>query len=262
MPPDRAPADAVQPDNPDTCTDVGNEVVIDAAGNPHDSLGSGLRPFDARSTQWTTALGADGPRRDEAIGRLHELLLRIARSELHRRSGQHPVTGQELDDLAHQAAADALVAIIGKLDQFRGESRFTTWAYRFVILEVSTKLGRHFWQRPTVALEAEDWDRLPDRFGVGPADAAQRQSLIEAIRSAVNSELSDRQRTVFVAIVLNDVPLDAVVVQLNSNRNAIYKIMFDARRKLRVALAANGHLDTDRYPAIATRPDVGEGRRS
>jgi RNA polymerase sigma-70 factor (ECF subfamily) len=59
------------------------------------------------------------------------------------------------------------VAITGKLSGCRGESRFTTWAYKFVILEVSTKLGLHFWQKPAVALEAEDWDRLPDRFGMG-----------------------------------------------------------------------------------------------
>src|ERR1700745_2414739 len=70
----------------------------------------------------------------------------------------------EVEDLAYQATADALMAITGKLGQFRGESRFTTWAYRFVILEVSAKIGRHFWRRPGVPLDAEDWDRLPDRF--------------------------------------------------------------------------------------------------
>ena len=78
------------------------------------------------------------------------------------------VGGPELDDMAHQAAADAMVAITARLGQFHGESRFTTWAYRFVIFEVSTKIGRHFWRNPTVAMDAEDWDRLPDRFGLDP----------------------------------------------------------------------------------------------
>ncbi|MDT4934479.1 MAG: hypothetical protein QOK11_2371, partial [Pseudonocardiales bacterium] len=110
---------------------------------------------DVESARWLRCLHGDGLVRDEALGRLHELLLRIARAELHRRSAQQQqITGPELDDLAHQAAGDALLAITTKLDQFRGESRFTTWAYRFVILEVSTKLGRHFWQRPSVALAA------------------------------------------------------------------------------------------------------------
>jgi RNA polymerase sigma-70 factor (ECF subfamily) len=79
----------------------------------------------------------------------------------------------ELDDLAHQAAADAVIAIIAKIGRFRGESRFTTWAYKFVVLEVSNKIGRHFWQRRTWPMEQEEWDRLPDRFGIPPADQAE-----------------------------------------------------------------------------------------
>jgi RNA polymerase sigma-70 factor (ECF subfamily) len=217
---------------------------------------------DVESARWIRDLSGAGSEREQALARLHELLLRIARSELRRRGGQHPITGPELDDLAHHAAADALMAVTAKLDGFRGESRFTTWAYRFVILEVSSKLGRHFWQRPTVALEAEDWDRLPDRFGMGPADHAHGQGLVDALRRAVKEELSERQREVFVAIVLQGVPLDALVVKLASNRNAIYKTMFDARRKLRAALVANGYLSTAANPVSAITTDIDGGRRS
>ena len=124
--------------------------------------------FDGESAEWLRTLGATGSRREQALARLHELLLRVARAELRRRAARLRIAGPELDDLAHQAAADALLAITGKLGQFRGESRFTTWAYKFVIFEVSAKIGRHFWQRPTVPMEAEDWDKLPDRFGMGP----------------------------------------------------------------------------------------------
>jgi RNA polymerase sigma-70 factor, ECF subfamily len=91
-------------------------------------------------------------------------------------------------------------------------------------------------------LDAAAWDRLPDRFGTSPADHAERQDLVAALRCAVEEELTERQRRVFVAIVVNGVPLDALVVQLGSSRNAIYKTMFDARRKLRAALAAKGYL--------------------
>src|SRR5258706_4917556 len=167
------------------------------------------------------------------------MLVRIALGEAARRGPRLRITGPELDDLAHQAAADALLAITGKLGQFRGESRFTTWAYKFVIFEVSTKIARHFWQRPAVPMEAEDWDQLPDRLGMGPAEHTQWQGLISALRRAIEEELTERQRRVFVAIVLNGVPLDKVVIELGSSRNAIYKTMFDARRKLRAALAAN-----------------------
>jgi RNA polymerase sigma-70 factor (ECF subfamily) len=219
------------------------------------------RRLDVESAAWLRDLGSTGAQREDALVRLHELLLRIARGELGRRSArQRQVTGPELDDLAHQAAADALLAITAKLGQFRGESRFTTWAYRFVILEVSTKLGRHFWQRPTVALAAEDWDRLPDRFGMSPDEQAQWHGLVVALRQAVDQELTERQRLVFAAIVLHGVPLDALVIELGSTRNAIYKTMFDARRKLRAALAAKGYLSAGDPGEVTT--DIGTGRRT
>ena len=104
--------------------------------------------------EWVRALSAGGAERERATARLHEMLLRVARAEARRRSGQLRISGPELDDLAHQAAADAVLAIIAKIGQFRGESRFTTWAYKFVIFEVSGKIGRHFWRHPAVPLEA------------------------------------------------------------------------------------------------------------
>jgi RNA polymerase sigma-70 factor (ECF subfamily) len=248
-PPDDLPADTTDP-------------VGDSSDAVMDAWVAETRELDVESAEWLRDLGDGGLSREQALTRLHELLLRIARSELRRRSGQHAITGPELDDLAHQATADALLAITAKLEKFRGESRFTTWAYKFVILEVSAKLGRHFWRRPTVALEAEDWDKLPDRFGMGPADQTQWHDLITALRRAVEEELSERQRQVFVAIVLNGVPLDALVVQLGSSRNAIYKMMFDARRKLRDALAAEGYLTTFGDPAAGFPADVDTRRRS
>ena len=186
------------------------------------------------------------PRREAALARLHEMLVRIARGEVRRRSPRLQLTGPELDDLAYQAAADALIAITGKLGQFRGESRFTTWAYKFVIFEVSAKVGRHFWRHPSVPLDAEDWDRLPGRFGFDPAQEAEWRDLLAALRRAVDEELTARQRRIFVAVVLNNVPLDSLVIEMASSRNAIYKALFDARRKLRAALAANGYLPDDR----------------
>ena len=196
--------------------------------------------LDAESAEWLQALAGTGPQREAALMRLHELLVRIARGEAARRGPRLAITGRELDDLAYQAAADALLAITAKIGQFRGESRFTTWAYKFVILEVSAKIGRHFWRHPVVPLGAEDWSRLPARFGSDPAQQAESRELFAALRQAVDTELTPRQREVFVAIVLNDVPLDTLVLSLGSSRNAIYKMMFDARRKLRAALAANG----------------------
>ena len=191
------------------------------------------------------ALQHPGPEGDEAVARLHETLLRVARSELARRHGQLNVSGPELDDLAHQAAADAMLAIMAKLGQFRGESKFTTWAFKFVMFEVSAKIGRHFWRRPPVALTTEDWDRLPDRFGFDPAGESERRDFVRAVRRAVQEDLTEHQRQIFVTLVVDGVPLDALAEKLGSSRNAIYKTMFDARRKLRASLVANGYLDDE-----------------
>jgi RNA polymerase sigma-70 factor (ECF subfamily) len=198
--------------------------------------------IDPESAAWLSALTCTGAEREAALTRLHELLVRIARGEVGRRAPRLRIAGPELDDLAYQAAADALLAITAKIGQFRGDSRFTTWAYKFVIFEVSAKIGRHFWRHPCVPLDAEDWQRLPDKFGFDPAQEAERRDLLAALRLAVDEELTPRQREVFVALVVNEIPLDALVTRLGSNRNAIYKTMFDARRKLRAALIANGYL--------------------
>ena len=201
--------------------------------------------LDPESAEWLGALAGTGPRREAALVRLHEMLVRIARAECRRRGPRLQITGPELDDLAYQAAADAMMAVTGKIAQFRGDSRFTTWAYKFVILEVSAKIGRHFWRNPPVPMDAEDWDRLPDRLGFDPAQQAEWRDLLAALRRAVDTELTPRQRQVFVAIMVNAVPLDTLVLQLGSTRGAIYKTMFDVRRKLRAALVANGYMAYD-----------------
>jgi RNA polymerase sigma-70 factor (ECF subfamily) len=185
----------------------------------------------------------DGVRRQEAEGELHARLLRIALAEVSRRSASTPVTGPELTDVAHQAADDAMLAILAKLAAFRGESRFITWAYRFVILEVSSKLGRHYWRNPPVTLDAGQWERLPDQFGIDPVQHTESAGILAEVRRVVDDELTAHQRRVFVAIVVDGIPLDALAARLDLRRNALYKVIFDARRKIRRALVAKGYLD-------------------
>ena len=203
--------------------------------------------LDAVSAEWISALSGDGNERAAGLARLHDLLVRVATRELRRRETLSGIGGPELDDLAHQAAADAMLAILAKLHTFRGESRFTTWACRFVILEVSGKLGRHYWrQHPAASLDSEDWEQLPARFGIDPGGHAEYAEMIAALRVAINETLTAHQRRLFVAVVLNEVPLDSVVARLGVNRNAVYKAVFDARRKIRAFLVANGYLQERR----------------
>ena len=217
-------------------------MTMRAAGSPAERVADGTLGPDAEMDDWVRALSAGGAERERAASRLHEMLLRVARAETRRRGGLLRISGPELDDLAYQAAADAVVTIIAKIGEFRGESRFTTWAYKFVMFEVSGKIGRHFWRHPQVPMDTADWDRLPDRFGLDPARESEWRDLARALRQAVEEELTEHQRRIFIAIAVDAVPLDALAIELGSSRNAIYKTMFDARRKLRASLVANGYL--------------------
>ncbi len=201
--------------------------------------------LDPESAGWVRSLQLTGHERERSLADLHAMLLRIARSEVHRRSVRSQIAGPEVDDIAHQAAADALLAIAMKVGEYRGDARFTTWAYKFVVLEVSSKLGRHFWRHPGVPLDDDGWNRLPAAFGLEPGQVTERLELLTAVRHAVENDLTPKQRQVFVALVLDAVPVDALALELTSTRGAIYKIMFDARRKLRAVLDANGFLDPD-----------------
>src|SRR5258708_3327183 len=175
-------------------------------GRPVRQVAVTAAPFDAESAEWLRLLAGTGPEREAALERLHELMVRIARGEVGRRGPRLRITGPELDDLAYQAAADAVLAITGKIGQFRGEGRFTTWAYKFVIFEVSAKIGRHFWRHPAVPLDAEDWDRLPDRFGFEPAQEAEWRDLLAAPHPAGGTQLTAPPREGFVPILLHAGP--------------------------------------------------------
>jgi RNA polymerase sigma-70 factor, ECF subfamily len=204
--------------------------------------------LDAESRAWLDGLRATGIERARALDRLHDLLLRAAHAEAHRRHHLYPkIDGVELDDLCRQAADDAVVAVTAKLDAYRGASRFTTWAYAFAIFEVSVKLRRHAWRRGRIPTSDDDatWDRLAERAGTSDA-RVETAELFRALRRAITEELTARQREVFVAVALNDVQIDVVADQLSSTRGAIYKVLHDARMKLRRRLERDGHLNQER----------------
>jgi RNA polymerase sigma-70 factor, ECF subfamily len=192
---------------------------------------------DPASRAWLRRLRGTGADRDGAIGELHDLLMAAARHEVRRRAGGGRA---DLDDLARQSADDALVAILRKLDDFRGESRFTTWAYKFALLEAGVKTRRRAWQDREVALDTDAWSRIADR-GDTPDQDAETRELLGAIGTAIEHALTPHQRRVLVAITLDDVPIDVLAERLGSTRGAVYKTLHDARRTLRAELAAGGH---------------------
>jgi RNA polymerase sigma-70 factor, ECF subfamily len=190
--------------------------------------------------EWVDALRDEGPRHDAAISRLHDLLLRAARFEVNRRKATLPhLRGGSLEDLAVQSADDALVAVLAKLDDFRGDSRFTTWAYKFALLEAAVRLRRLSWQGREVPLEPAAWERLSGGPS-SPQAGAETHELLGALRKGIDTELTPHQREVLVAIALNGVPIDVLAERLGSTRGALYKTLHDARQKLRRHLADQG----------------------
>jgi RNA polymerase sigma-70 factor (ECF subfamily) len=195
---------------------------------------------DADSQDWLDRLHAEGPERDRAHADLHALLLRACRFEISRRQAAlSHVRGEDLDDLAHQAADDALVAVLKKLDGFRGDSRFTTWAYKFALLEAGVRLRRRAWQEREVVLDDDSWPSMLDP-GASPDDQAERAELMDAIRTGIEACLTPHQRNVLVALAFNGVPIDVLAERLNTTRGALYKTLHDARKKLRGHIASQG----------------------
>jgi RNA polymerase sigma-70 factor, ECF subfamily len=193
--------------------------------------------LDPESREWMDGLQSPAAQRYAVLARLHGLLLHVARQEAVRRNGWLRLSGPDLDDLARQAAADALTAIAVQLDGFRGQSRFSNWACKFVMFGVSAAAGRRFWQTRTISLDQKNWDRLP--CSLQPPERAERNELLSVLRRAVDEDLSGEQRTVFTVVALHGVPTAALATALGSNRNAIYKALFEARRILRARLAAS-----------------------
>jgi RNA polymerase sigma-70 factor (ECF subfamily) len=195
-----------------------------------------VRGPDAESLEWVEGLSTAGRRHEETVEALHALLLRAARFEVIRRGGGR---SGELDDLATQAADDALMAIMRKLDTYRGDSRFTTWAYKFALLEAAVKVRKRAWHAREIPLEADGWAQLADTRRSPDVDAESAE-LIGAVCDGIAEALTPHQRSVLVALTLNDVPIDVLAERLGTTRGALYKTLHDARRKLRARLAHDG----------------------
>jgi RNA polymerase sigma-70 factor, ECF subfamily len=188
-------------------------------------------PLDSESQAWLDRLDPSSRERDAAVGELHALLLKAARFEVNRRGAA------DADDLAQQSADDALVSVLRRLPDFRGDSRFTTWAYKFALYEAGVKARRRTWQDREVQLEPEHWELIP-RGGATPQEDLETAERLGHLRDAIARDLSPHQRQVLVAVALQDVPIDVLAERLDTTRGALYKTIHDARRKLRAALAA------------------------
>jgi RNA polymerase sigma-70 factor (ECF subfamily) len=209
--------------------------------DPPVAVESPPRPLlDDESRAWLRDLRSEGRKKDDAVARLHALLLRAARFECGRRRAALPhLRGNDLDDIANQAADDALVSVLARLDDFRGASRFTTWVYKFALLEAAVKLRKRAWQGREVPLEPESWGLFAGA-GIEPDAEVVQSELLTTLQGAIAEVLTPHQRRVLVALALNDVPIDVLAERLGTTRGALYKTLHDARRKLRRHLDERG----------------------
>ncbi len=189
--------------------------------------------LDPESRAWLAKLHAREAVRDGAIRRLHTLLLHEARYEVayHTARLAHP-SGRDLEDLAVQAADDALVAILAKLDQFRGDALFTTWARRFVVLEVPAKVRRRLGHTRETPIGGDNWPPERARHD-DPERVTQIGELARTVGRLIAQDLTARQREVLIAMAIDGEPAADLAARLHCTPGALYKTLHDARVKLR-----------------------------
>jgi RNA polymerase sigma-70 factor (ECF subfamily) len=187
-------------------------------------------------TRWLTPLASVGTAHDSAVGELHRLLLRVSAFEVRRRAAALGLAASsELDDIANQAADDALLAVMSRLHRFERRSRFTTWAYKFAIHTAGVAVRRHAWRdRELVASSDGGVERLA-ALADDPAEAAEMRELLGRIAVAIG-RLTSHQRSVLLSLAVDGVPIDVLADRLSTNRNALYKTLHDARTRLRALL--------------------------
>lgn len=216
------------------------DVQVQAKGEDPRGAVAAPAPAPEDPRGWAAALRATGPAHDEAVGALYELLAREARSEIRRRWANLGYADDDaVDELATQAAYDALLAVLSQLDGYRGDSRFTTWACKFAILEAGARARRRAWHRRDVVLDSDSWKRLAapaERADASPPHA----ELLAALADGIDAGLTHHQRCVLVALAIDRVPIDVLAERLNTTRGALYATLHDARRQLRNLLDDRG----------------------
>ena len=213
--------------------------MIPTSSAPRDR---GLTPaVDAGPDDWPAALAFPGAQQDEAIRRLHALMVRAARHQVNRMRGMLAHRGDDFcDELAQTAADEALTTLLHKLHTFEGRSRFTTWAYKFAVLQAATEVRRQAWAGREVMLDDADLWCDP---GPSPAAHAEGVELVVAVQAAMRDALTPYQRKIAIALLVDEVPIDVLAERLGTTRGALYKALHQARGRLRERLRADGYLD-------------------
>jgi RNA polymerase sigma-70 factor, ECF subfamily len=198
--------------------------------------------------EWLHDLKTDGVMQEAATTDLRNLLLRAVLYSFNRNPGGFgELAHEEIFQLAEDCTQDALIAVMNHLSDFRGDSKFTTWAYKFAVNIALMTARRERWKGVSLDQLSSSEDSgffewmVQDKSAEGaPDQTAMQDEVGEIIREVIESDLTEKQRQILSLVVFNEVPMDEVVRQLGTNRNAIYKTLHDARRKLKSGLQARG----------------------
>lgn len=194
---------------------------------------------------WLRGLSATGEEQAVAIGDLRTYLLRAAQYALSQHSDDLAQADAKIESLAEDCAQEALLAILKHLHEFRGDSKFTTWAYKFAVNIALVVARRERWKSVSLdqilsQADLDDWPIRDESKVTDPDRPALQAEIWAIIRETIDHDLTERQRQVLKAMVFDEIPMDEVVRYLKTNRNAVYKLLHDARRKLKARLEARG----------------------
>ena len=181
----------------------------------------------------------DDHRRDEAVRELHALMVRASRHQIAKMTEAADLGWARREEIVHAAADEATNAVLSRLGRFEGRSRFTTWAYKFAILQTAVEVRRSAWRWRETDLDALGEPASADG---GPEAFAESSDLTRAVHEAMGRVLTEHQRHVAVSMLVEGVPIDVLAERLGTNRNALYKTLHDARARLRKDLTARGYL--------------------
>ena len=206
---------------------------------------------DRTNEQWLAELRANDEQQSAALEDLRKRLQRSIYYYLSQeRSDLRGLAAKELQGMADDLSQDAVLRVTDNLDNFRGESRFTTWANKIAIRLAISDLRRARYKDFSLDELTADGDFLSATTIIiseappNPETAAERDDVMGKIDAAFREALTERQYQALVAVALRGVPMDVVAEQMGTNRNALYKLIHDARRKLRAHLETQG-ISTD-----------------
>lgn len=212
----------------------------DCEPRDNDRSTAGLFPTDDWPTDdWIVRLSIPGVIRDEAVGQLHMLMVRAARHQVSRMPEATVFGATVRDEIINSAADEATVSVLGRLDSFEGRSRFTTWAYKFGILHAGVHVRRARWNGRDIRLREIEEPGEPS--STSPEAHLEGRDLAQAVRVAISESLTSHQQRVAIALLIDEIPIDVLAERLGMTRNAIYKTLFDVRKRLRTHLMARGY---------------------